>query len=197
MLKSLLVNLLRLRSLPKGSVHIGPYSSGNPHILSFDKNDCVVIGKFCMFGSDVSLIVGGGMIPNRGSGHSRIMNYHRSNLDKSQNKNSKDAISESSSGFIVIGNDVRVGARAIIMPNVTIGDGAIIGAGAVVTHDIPPYGVACGVPARIIKYRFSKIEIEELLQIAWWNWPKEKIVANLHNLRGADVESLIINSHVN
>jgi virginiamycin A acetyltransferase len=196
MLKSIIINFLRLRSLPKGRVQIGEYTSGNPNILSYDKNDCIVIGKFCMFGSDVSLIVGKGMIPNRMFGHSRIMNYHLSNLDKGVNKDSKDDISESSNGFITIGNDVWVGTKAIIMPNVTIGDGAIIGAGAVVTHDIPPYAIACGVPARVIKYRFSEIEIKKLLQIAWWNWPKQKIVTNLKNLRGADVETLINNSQM-
>lgn len=82
-------------------------------------------------------------------------------------------------GKIKIGNDVWIGANAIILPRVTIGDGAIIGAGAVVTKDIPPYAIVGGVPAKIIKYRFESSIIEALLKIKWWNWDDEKIKENL------------------
>lgn len=68
----------------------------------------------------------------------------------------------------VIGNDVWIGQQALIMQGVTIGDGAVIGAGAVVTKDIPPYAVAAGVPAQVVKYRFDKEQIEELLRFKWW-----------------------------
>lgn len=80
---------------------------------------------------------------------------------------------------IAIGNDVWIATNAVILPGVTIGDGAVIGAGAIVTKDIPPYAIAVGVPAKIIKYRFSKEIIEGLLKIKWWNWPDEKIKANI------------------
>lgn len=75
----------------------------------------------------------------------------------------------------VIGNDVWIGRNAIIMGGVTIGDGAIVGAGAVVTKDVPPYAIVAGVPAKIIKYRFSKEVIEGLLQIKWWDWSEDLI----------------------
>lgn len=74
-----------------------------------------------------------------------------------------------------IGNDVWIGANAIIIDGVKIGDGAIIAAGAVVTKDIPPFAVAGGVPAKIIKYRFNQKVIEELLLWKWWSLPIEKI----------------------
>lgn len=77
-----------------------------------------------------------------------------------------------------IGNDVWIGAKAIIIDGVTIGDGAVIGAGAVVTKDVPPYGVAVGVPAKVIKYRFSPEEIEFLLTYRWWEKDKEWIMSN-------------------
>ena len=74
-----------------------------------------------------------------------------------------------------IGNDVFIGANVTIIDGVTIGDGAIIGAGAVVVKDIPPYAVAGGIPAKVIKYRFDQDIIEKLLKLQWWNWSDEEL----------------------
>jgi len=70
---------------------------------------------------------------------------------------------------ITIGNDVWVGARATILDGVDIADGAIIAAGAVVTQDVPPYAIVGGVPAKVLKYRFSRKQIDLLLQAKWWD----------------------------
>lgn len=70
---------------------------------------------------------------------------------------------------VEVGNDVWIGANAIIKGGVKIGDGAIVGAGAVVTKDIPPFAIVGGVPARVIKYRFDKAEIDYLLGYKWWD----------------------------
>jgi acetyltransferase-like isoleucine patch superfamily enzyme len=75
---------------------------------------------------------------------------------------------------VVVGNDVWLGTKAVILPGVTIGDGAIVAAGAVVTKDVPPYAIVGGVPAQIIKYRFSPQVISTLLTSKWWDYPIEK-----------------------
>ena len=80
---------------------------------------------------------------------------------------------------VIIGNDVWIGANAIVMPGITISDGAIVGAGAVVTKDVPAYAIVAGIPAKIIKYRFSPAIIRELLKIKWWNLPDDFIIKNI------------------
>ena len=78
-----------------------------------------------------------------------------------------------------IGNDVWIAAGTQILHKVTVGDGAVIGGGAVVTKDVPPYAIVAGVPAKIIKFRFDEKTIEELMDIKWWNWPEELILENI------------------
>nr|WP_066354376.1 CatB-related O-acetyltransferase [Aliarcobacter skirrowii] len=69
---------------------------------------------------------------------------------------------------VIIKNDVWIGANSVIMPGITIGNGAIIGAGAVVTKDVPDYAIVVGVPAKIVKYRFEEDIIKRLLELKWW-----------------------------
>ena len=68
-----------------------------------------------------------------------------------------------------IGNDVWIGSAAVVLQGVSVGDGAIIGAGSVVTRDIPPYAIAVGVPARILRYRFPPVVVHSLLLLRWWD----------------------------
>jgi len=76
--------------------------------------------------------------------------------------------------MILIGSDVWIGTQAIILP-VTIGHGAIVGAGAVVTKDVEPYGVVVGNPAKLMRYRFDHWTIERLLALKWWDWPEDVV----------------------
>lgn len=76
---------------------------------------------------------------------------------------------------ILIQNDVWIGHGATILGGVTIHNGAVVAANAVVTKDVPPYAIVAGNPAKIIKYRFEQDQIEKLLKIAWWNWNEEKL----------------------
>ena len=97
-------------------------------------------------------------------------------------------------GFLVeIGNDVWIGAQTLILDGVTIGDGAVIAAGSIVTKDIEPYAIYGGVPAKLIRYRFSSSIIEQLLKIEWWNCDLDWIINNYDLFK--DVDILLKNCH--
>lgn len=94
-------------------------------------------------------------------------------------------------GDTVIGNDVWIGNGATFLPGVRVGDGAIIGAHAVVTADVAPYAVVGGNPARLIRYRFDEQTVATLRSIAWWNWPPEKIARHITALCSLDLDALV------
>jgi virginiamycin A acetyltransferase len=82
-------------------------------------------------------------------------------------------------GDIAVGHDVWFGYESLVMPGVTIGSGAVIGARAVVTADVAPYTIVAGNPARVVRRRFPDDEIERLLALAWWDWPAERIARDV------------------
>jgi phosphonate metabolism protein (transferase hexapeptide repeat family) len=86
---------------------------------------------------------------------------------------------------VLLGNDVWVGHGVIILPGITIGDGAVLAAGAVVTKDVEPYAVVAGVPAKRIKWRFPKSIRERIIKLAWWDWEHDKLATAI-----ADMQSL-------
>ena len=89
---------------------------------------------------------------------------------------------------IIIGNDVRIGAGAIIMGGVRLGNGAVVEAGAVIAEDVPPYAVMAGNPARVLRHRFDEDTTAALLQIRWWDWPEGKIREHIRLLCGDAVK---------
>lgn len=128
----------------------------------------IAIGAFCSIGPDV-MIFGQADHPV----HLASTFPFRSLMLRPED-GLQDAVTR---GGVTIGNDVWIGARAIILSGVTIGHGAVIGAGAVVSRDVPPYGIAVGNPARVVRHRFPAEVVARLLAVAWWDWPDARIGA--------------------
>ena len=124
------------------------------------------IGNYCAISWNIT--IGGGQHPMK----SLMMVNRKFLFDGDNSIHGLDPVLQT---HCKIGNDVWIGAGASIMTGITIGDGAVIGANAVVTKDVPPYAVVVGVPARIIKYRFSESIIKQLLEIKWWSYTKEEL----------------------
>ena len=93
-------------------------------------------------------------------------------------------------GDTIIGNDVWIGYKALIMPGVKIGNGAIISSQSVVTTDVPAYTIVGGNPAKVIKKRFSDEVVCELEKLAWWDWPVEEITKHLTAIMSNDIKTL-------
>jgi virginiamycin A acetyltransferase len=144
--------------------------------------DKLIIGKFCQFATGVRFIM-------NGSNHAMdgISTYPFKVFGKSWASASMNAVSK---GDTVIGNDVWIGNSATIMQGINIGHGAIIGTNALVTKDVEPYSIVGGNPAKLIRKRFDEKKIEFLLQLAWWDWPIDKITAHLTTLTTGDFEAL-------
>lgn len=138
------------------------------------------IGKFCSIGQGASICLGSHPTTTFVSTSPVFYSPHRQ-----CGVTFSDTTYYEEMGKVEIGNDVWIGANAVIMDNVNIGHGAVIGAGAVVTKNVPPYAIVVGVPGKILKYRFTEEQIKFLLDFEWWNkdaeWIK-KSFKDFHNL---------------
>lgn len=146
------------------------------------------VGKFSIIARNC--IVGLGAHPtNTLSPHSI---FYKKNRWKWHDDWCKDTGFRESDRPIAIGNGVWIGMRCLILDGVTIGDGAIVAAGAVVTKDVPPFAVVGGVPARVLKYRFPQEMIDRLMEIKWWDLPDEEItrVRDLFHISNPTLEDL-------
>lgn len=143
------------------------------------------IGKFCSIANDV--FIGLGTHPISRFSTSPLF-YNRYNTFKIELIETDLQVVEYKP--IIIGNDVWIGARAILLDGVTVGHGAIIAANSVVTRDVPPYAIVGGVPARVLKYRFHEASIAKLLELNWWDWPIEKIKDRIETLNQSCHDSI-------
>lgn len=149
-------------------------------------NEKLIIGKFCSIACGVKFLF-------NSANHTlkSLSTYPFALLFDEWNMNKKDVASGwDNKGDIVIGNDVWIGYKAIILAGVKIGDGAIIGTRALVTKDVPAYSIVGGVPAKIIRKRFSEDIINELKILKWWDWPKQKIAQNIISIQSGDISKI-------
>ena len=149
--------------------------------------DRLIIGKFCALAKGVKFIMNGAN--HQVSGFSSYPFFIFGNGWEKVTPQDNELPFK---GDTIVGNDVWIGYESIIMPGVTIGDGAIVAAKSVVVKDVPAYSVIGGNPAQIIKRRFSQDIVDRLLEISWWNWKIEKITANLDKIVAADINALLL-----
>ncbi|MHA7841665.1 MAG: CatB-related O-acetyltransferase [Gammaproteobacteria bacterium] len=156
--------------------------------------DRLIIGKFCSIASGVKFMLGG----TQGHTYEWIASYPLDFLEEDfDGYNNVPPKAQQLKGDTVIGNDVWIGAEAMIMPGLKIADGAVIGARSLVTKNIGPYEIWGGNPAKLIKKRFSDEDIEKLSQIQWWDWSIDNIKSNLHLIRSKNVSELWSKSQEN
>ncbi len=181
------------------SIEIGEYTIYNDFVRDprdFEKNnvlyhypvngDRLKIGKFC------SIACGAKFLFTSGN-HSMqsLSTYTFPIFNEEWGLDGKDIRSAwDNKGNIVIENDVWIGYEAVILSGVTIGDGAIVGARAVVTKDVPPYTIVAGVPARPIRKRFDEETIAKLQALRWWDWDEERLKRCIPAIQAGDIDAL-------
>lgn len=159
---------------------IGDHTYGRPAVIEAGANT-LYIGKYTSIASGVSIALAYHDYRNVSSyPFSILRDYWPCASDAGDDHFSK--------GAVHIGNDVWIGANAFIASGVTIADGAVVGAHAVVTKDVPAYGIVAGNPARLIRTRFSEQIIERLRRVAWWNWSEEAVNAAIPLILSHDIE---------
>lgn len=192
--------IVALRALAKGraNVSVGPYSYyDDPEnaLKFFERNvlhhfdfvgDRLNIGPFCALATGCRIVMNGA---NHAMGG--FSTYPFNIFGKGWDEGFDPASwSAETRGDTDIGADVWIGSEAWIMPGIKIGPGAIIAAKAVVTHDVAPYSVVAGNPAREVRRRFDAATIATLLEISWWDWSVAKITRNVNAIRGSDLSAL-------
>lgn len=137
------------------------------------------IGKFCSIAAQTRLNPG-----NHPLHRAALHHFTYRSLSYDMGDSDDDAFFDwRRARTVTLGNDVWIGHGATVMPGVSIGTEAAVGAGAVVTKDVPGFAVAVGVPAKVIRYRFDDATRDGLLRVAWWDWPHEKLASAIADFR--------------
>lgn len=160
-------------SHPQISVGEHTYGLRRESFPFYHPDDRVVIGRYCSIAEGVRFVFG-----EHATDAVSTFPFHARLLGGPDHGEAR------SKGAITLGHDVWVGTNAVLLSGVTIGHGAVIAAGAVVTRDVPPYAIVGGVPARVIRRRCTESQAEALLRIAWWDWSPERIREEIPHLQG-------------
>ncbi|CUX64211.1 MULTISPECIES: type B chloramphenicol O-acetyltransferase [Agrobacterium] len=155
------------------------------YLLPDEGADRLVIGSFCSIGSGAAFIMAGNQ-GHRNEWISTFPFFFMPEVPEFENA----ANGYLPAGDTVIGNDVWIGSEAIIMPGITVGDGAVIGTRALVTKDVEPYAIVGGNPAKTIRKRFDDDSIALLLEMTWWDWPAERLKAAMPLMTSGNVAEL-------
>lgn len=161
---------------------IGRGSYGDLEVVAFGEAATIEIGNYCSFAHGAKIMLGGEHRTDWAT------TYPFSAIDR---RYSRFEGHPKSKGDVSIGNDVWVAREALILSGVTIGDGAVVGARAVVSRDVPPYTIVAGNPAVEIRLRFPPEIVERLRAIAWWNWPQARIDAAMAFLLSPDIQAFL------
>lgn len=145
----------------------------------------LIIGRFCALGTGVRFIMNGAN--HRMDGPST---FPFPTMGGSWAEHFDLLTGLPNRGDTVVGHDVWFGHGTTVMPGVRIGNGAIVASGAVVTADVPDYGIVGGNPARLIRTRYSEEEIDRLLDVAWWDWPAEHITEHVRTIMSGTITDL-------
>jgi virginiamycin A acetyltransferase len=161
--------------------NIGDHSYGNPRVLEpgFGK---LSIGRFCSIADTVTICLGNHRLDT-------VTTYPFSSLKDYWGRAAWPP--DHTGADVSIGHDVWIGDGAILMPGVTVGNGAVIAARAVVTSDVPDYAIVGGTPARLIRLRHTSDIRQRLQGLAWWNWSFEKIQVAITDLLSDDITGFL------
>ena len=165
----------------------GTYFDRNVNIISWSDQYHVHLGKYNSIGRDCNFFLHANHRADWVSTSSQLWGPVTPEIAQTH----MDMGHPTCKGDINVGNDVWIGAMSTIMSGITIGDGAIVGAGSTVTKDVPPFAIVAGNPGKIVKYRFTEEQIEKLLQISWWNWEENKIKENAMSMWSPNIDDFI------
>ena len=165
---------------------VGEHTYGSIKIADNSSNTNIEIGDYCSFAEDLTIILRNHSSQNISTfPFDVVWHVYGTNDTPINNHTSKNET-------LKIGNDVWIGHGVKILPGVSsIGDGAVIAAGAVVTKDVEPYSVVGGVPAKHIKYRFKEDQIKELQEIKWWEWDEQTIKERIKDITSPNIDDFI------
>lgn len=182
-------NIFNKNVVFRGKIGFGSY-------IGADSNLNAVIGRYCSIASNVKCVAGSHPSNTFVSTHPAFFSTKRQAgfTYVEENLYREDIFVDNEKHLVKIGNDVWIGSNVLLLPGITIGDGAIIAAGAVVTKDVEPYAIVGGVPAKKIKKRFTDDEISFLLKFKWWD--KSSVWLKQNHKLFADINFFIKNGEV-